>query len=100
MFYNHARFILTMVGIVIGLIEYYLVTIYQISYEKFLWLELTLTFSIGEFIIGSVIQKLSISSHTDYLTGLWNRRYFYLKSDQALYKAKEQKNAIFTVANL
>ncbi|BBB92221.1 MAG TPA: GGDEF domain-containing protein [Methylomusa anaerophila] len=79
MFYNHARFILTMLGIVTGMAGYYLEISCQVDYGRILWLGSTLTFAIGGFIIGGVIEHLSIRSHTDYLTGLWNRSYFYLK---------------------
>lgn len=79
MFYNHARFIFAMLGTVIGLTGCYLGTICQVSYERLLWIGTTLAFAIGGFVIGDLIQRLSISSHTDYLTGLWNRRYLYFK---------------------
>lgn len=79
MFYNHARFILTMLGIVIGITGYYLEIYCQVGYERILWIGSTLAFAAGGFIIGGLIEHLSIRSHTDYLTGLWNRRYFYLK---------------------
>lgn len=91
MFYNHARFILAILGIVIGLIGYLLSTVYPIGYERFFWLAAALIFSIEGFVIGGLIHRLSISSHTDYLTGLWNRRYFYSKLDEKrLTTAKQQ----------
>jgi len=93
-FYNHARFILTMFGIVIGLTGYYLGTLCQVSYERSLWLGTTLTFAIGGFVIGGLIQKLSISSHTDYLTGLWNRRYFYFKLGKEGVRTTRGKNQV------
>ena len=93
MFYNHARFILTMFGIVIGLTGYYFGTIYRVDDERLLWLETTMIVAIGGFVIGGLIEKLSINSRTDYLTGLWNRRYFYLKLDEHGERAFSEKNS-------
>ncbi|WP_094602645.1 hypothetical protein SPSIL_013920 [Sporomusa silvacetica DSM 10669] len=82
MFYNYARFILTMSGIVIGSTGYYFGTIYRVDDERLLWVGTTMIVAITGFVIGGLIEKLSINSRTDYLTGLWNRRYFYLKLDE------------------
>ncbi|SMD15345.1 GGDEF domain-containing protein [Sporomusa malonica] len=82
MFYNFARFILTMSGIVLGLTGYYFGAIYRVDDERLLWVGTTIIFAVGGFVIGGLIEKLSINSHTDYLTGLWNRRYFYLTLDE------------------
>lgn len=92
MFYNYARFILTIIGTAIGLTGYYLEVTYQISHEGLLWIGSTLIFAIGGFIIGGLIQKLSISSHTDYLTGLWNRRYFYAKLHEEVVRTTKGKD--------
>ena len=83
-----------MFGIVIGLAGYYLDTICQVSYERLLWIGATLTFASGGFAIGGLIQKLSISSHTDYLTGLGNRRYFYLKLGEEVVRTTREKKQL------
>jgi len=93
-FYNHARFILTMFGIVIGLTGYYFGTIYRVDDERLLWVETTIIVAIGGFVIGGLIEKLSINSRTDYLTGLWNRRYFYLKLDEQGERAFSEKKQL------
>ena len=94
MFYNHARFILTMFGIVIGLTGYYFGTIYRVDDERLLWVETTMIVAIGGFVIGGLIEKLSINSRTDYLTGLWNRRYFYLKLNEQGERAFSEKKQL------
>lgn len=80
-----------MFGILIGIIGYYLEIYCQAGYERILWIGSTLTFAIGGFIIGGVIEHLSICSHTDCLTGLWNRRYFYLKLREEVVRMTKEK---------
>lgn len=75
-----------------GLTGYYLEMICQVGDERILWIGLTLIFTFGGFLIGGLIQRLSIRSHIDYLTGLWNRRYFCLKlSEEAVRKIRAKK---------
>jgi diguanylate cyclase (GGDEF)-like protein len=78
-FCNYAHLILMVLGILISLTGYYLDTICQFNYRGLLWAVITVLFAIGGLTIGGLIQKLSIRSHTDFLTGLYNRRYFHLK---------------------
>jgi diguanylate cyclase (GGDEF)-like protein len=46
------------------------------------------------FVTGRFIQKLSLSSHTDFLTGLWNRRYFHLRLDEEKVRATRRKTPL------
>jgi diguanylate cyclase (GGDEF)-like protein len=78
-FCNYAHLILMVLGILISLTGYYLDTICQFNYRGLLWAGITVLFATGGLTIGGLIQKLSIRSHTDFLTGLYNRRYFHLK---------------------
>lgn len=94
MFYRHARFILALFGIAAGLAGYYVGTVGQVSYGQLLWLGTTLFFAAGGFVVGGLIQKLSTSSHTDDLTGLWNRRYFYCKLSEAGVRATRGNNQL------
>jgi hypothetical protein len=79
MFYNFAPLILAGLGVFAGLTGYTFAIICQISDAWLLWVGISAALSIVGFIIGRFIQKLSVSSHTDFLTGLWNRRYFQLR---------------------
>lgn len=95
MFYKHARFILSMLGVVIGITGYYLQLYCPVGHERsLLWIGSTLVFSIGGFIIGRIIETLSIRSHTDYLTGLWNRRYFHLKLREIVGRINKDKGQL------
>jgi diguanylate cyclase (GGDEF)-like protein len=48
----------------------------------------------GGIIVGRMIQKLILSSHTDFLTGLWNRRCFYLRLDEEESRATRKKTPL------
>jgi len=83
LFYSYAALILAALGALVGLTGYWLTFIFPISYVWLIWLVVSLTLIIAGYITGRLIQKLNLSSHTDFLTGLWNRRYFYLKLHEA-----------------
>jgi len=76
MFYNFAPHILAIFGALISFLGYYLATICQFRQWIF-WTGVCLILSGGGFIVGRLIQKLNTKSHTDFLTKLFNRRYFY-----------------------
>lgn len=78
-FYSFAPFILALLGVLVGLTAYYFDMAYRITYEWVLWPGISMTLAIAGLIIGRLIQKLSRSTYTDFSTGLWNRRYFYLR---------------------
>ncbi len=78
-FYKHAPSALAILGMLAGLTGYYLDIVLRVSFGSLLWAGIAFFFGIAGFIAGGLIQKLALSSHTDYLTGLWNRRYFYLR---------------------
>lgn len=79
LFYNYAALVLAALGALVGLTGYLLTVIFHSSYVWLIWLVVSLTLTIAGYIAGRLIKKLNLSSHTDFLTGLWNRRYFYLK---------------------
>ena len=81
MFYNYATLILTASGILISFAGYYLIFICHINHEVLVWLMISSTLIMAGFITGKLIQRLNLASHTDFLTGLWNRRYFHLRLD-------------------
>lgn len=91
MIYNFAPLILAALGEFVGLTGYYLGIIYQISYEWLLWVVVFFVLTIAGFITGRLIQRLNLSSHTDFLTSLWNRRYFYLRLDEKEARATRKK---------
>ncbi len=91
MFYNYAALILTVSGIIISLTGYYLLFVCRTSYEWLVWLIISSTLIMAGFIIGKLIQRLSLASHTDFLTGLWNRRYFHLRLDEKRIRAVNKK---------
>ncbi len=94
MFYKYAHFILIIIGILIGLAECYFDRNCSVDYRELLWAGFILILAIEGFIIGSLIRKLSISSHTDFLTGLGNRRYFHLKLDKEKARALKKKTSL------
>ena len=87
-FYKYAPLLFAIFGILVGLTGYYLDMFFQLSYESLVWTGVALFLSIAGFTTGRLIRQLDSSSHTDSLTGLWNRRYFYLRL------AEEKKRAI------
>jgi len=93
-FYNYAPWILAAIGVLAGSFGYYLDVICQVSYEWVLWIGVFLLLTIGGFITGRLIQGLNLSSHTDFLTGLWNRRCFYLKLGEEETRATRKKTPL------
>lgn len=76
MFYSYAALILTASGIAISLAGYYLIFVCRTNYELLVWLIISSGLIVTGFITGKLIQRLNLTSHTDFLTGLWNKRYF------------------------
>jgi diguanylate cyclase (GGDEF)-like protein len=81
-FYKHAPLAFATLGILVGLTGYYLDIVLRVSFESLLWAGIALLLSIVGFTAGRLVQRLDLSAHTDFLTGLWNRRYFYLRLDE------------------
>ncbi|TWH47764.1 GGDEF domain-containing protein [Sporomusa sp. KB1] len=88
-FYNYAPLILAILGILVGLTGYYLDIILQI--KSLLWAGIALMLSIVGFTTGRLIHRLDLSSHTDSVTGLWNRRYFCLRLAEEEARALRKK---------
>jgi diguanylate cyclase (GGDEF)-like protein len=86
-FYNFAPIILAILGALVGFSGYYL-------NARLLWVLVSIVLAIVGLVIGRFIQKLSLSSHTDFLTGLWNRRYFYLRLDEEETRATRRKTPL------
>jgi diguanylate cyclase (GGDEF)-like protein len=78
-FYKQAPLVLATLGIAMGLTGYYLDIVLRVSFENLLWAGIVLFLGIAGFAAGRLVQRLDLSAHTDFLTGLWNRRYFYLR---------------------
>lgn len=78
-FYKQAPLALSTLGIAMGLTGYYLDIVLRVSFENLLWAGIVLFLGITGFAAGRLVQRLDLSAHTDFLTGLWNRRYFYLR---------------------
>jgi diguanylate cyclase (GGDEF)-like protein len=87
MFYNFAPLILAVLGALLGLLGYYLDI-------RLLWVVVSFILAITGSITGGYIQKLSVSSYTDCLTGLWNRRYFYLRLDEEEARTTRKKTQL------
>lgn len=94
MFYNYASFILLLLGILAGATGYYLDYICRADCEEWLWLGFTAILSASGFTIGRLIQRLSQSNHTDYLTGIWNRRYFYVRLNEELSRVNRKQRPL------
>jgi diguanylate cyclase (GGDEF)-like protein len=86
-FYNFAPIILAILGALVGFSGYYL-------NARLLWVLVSIVLAIVGLAIGRFIHKLSLSSHTDFLTGLWNRRYFYLRLDEEETRATRRKTPL------
>ena len=91
MFYNYAWLILSLSGTLFGITGYYLDITLPGNYGGLLWTGVTGVIAASGLIAGSVIRKLSLLSHTDFLTGLWNRRYFYQVLQKHFCQAAAQK---------
>jgi diguanylate cyclase (GGDEF)-like protein len=93
-FYNYAPIILAVLGAIVGISGYYLITVYQIRYAWLYWMIISTILMIVGLINGKLINKLNLSAHTDFLTGLWNRRYFYLQLTEAELKAAKRNSSL------
>lgn len=93
-FYKHAPLALATMGIIVGLTGYYLDVVLGVSFESLLWAGIALLLSVAGFIAGRLVQKLDLSAHTDFLTGLWNRRYFYLRLSEAEARATRKQEQL------
>ncbi len=97
MFYNYAPLLLALLGTLVGLTGYYLNTVLPVDFEKLLWVGTALLLATVGFTTGRLIKKLNLSSHTDFLTGLRNRRYFHLKLNKEEARAA-RKNTTACIA--
>ena len=93
-FYNYAPLALAVLGMLVGLIGYYLDRVLQISHESLLWAGIALLLCLAGFMTGGLIRRLDLSSHTDLVTGLWNRRYFYRRLAEEKTHATRRKTPI------
>lgn len=78
-FYKHAPSALAILAMLVGFTGYYLDIVLRVNFESLLWAGITLLLGIAGFTAGRLVQRLELSAHTDFLTGLWNRRYFYIR---------------------
>lgn len=91
MFYNYAWLILSSSGALIGITGYYLDIVLAGNYGGLLWAGITGIIAGSGLVTGSLIRKLNRLSHTDFLTGLWNRRYFYSVLQKHFCRATAQR---------
>lgn len=94
MSHRYAPYILATLGTLLSVLGYYLDAIYQVKCEGILWTGVFFILSVGGFIIGKLIQKLTVSSYTDFLTNLFNRRYFYLRLNEEEAKASRKRTQL------
>ncbi|XER15870.1 putative diguanylate cyclase DgcT [Sporomusa aerivorans] len=66
----------------------------QIRFENLLWAGMALLLSIAGLIAGRLIRHLDRISHTDSVTGLWNRRCFYLRLAEEEARACRRKTPL------
>jgi diguanylate cyclase (GGDEF)-like protein len=90
-FYKYAPFMFALFGIVVSLTGYYLDMFLQLSYASLVWAGVALLLCLAGFTTGRLIRQLDASSHTDSLTGLWNRRYFYRRLAEEKSRANRNK---------
>lgn len=93
-FCHYAPLILTVLGTVVGLTGFYLDMVLQVSLQRLLWVMATVLLALAGFTTGRLIQRLNLSSHTDFVTGLWNRRYLYLRLDEEEARATRKKTPL------
>ncbi|WP_371364013.1 hypothetical protein SRRS_49020 [Sporomusa rhizae] len=93
-FYNYAPLALAVLGMLVGLAGYYLDMVLQISHESLLWAGITLLLCLAGFMTGGLIRRLDLTSHTDPVTCLWNRRYFYRRLAEEKIRANRRKTPI------
>ncbi len=93
MFYNYAPLILMLFGTIIGLTGYYLDMVCSVGDRGWLWAGMVFILASGGVVSGGLIRKLSINSHTDFLTGLRNRRYFHSRLNREEVRAHKKKTS-------
>lgn len=93
-FCSCASLILTGLGILAGLAGYYMDAVCYDALERQLWTAITLILAITGLVTGKLIQRLNLSSHTDFLTGLWNRRYLFLRLEEEMACAARKKKPL------
>ncbi len=81
MFYNYATLILATWGVTVSLAGYYLIFVCHSDHELLIWLIISISLIVTGLATGKLIQRLSLTSHIDFLTGLWNKRYFHVRLD-------------------
>ncbi|MDT8900290.1 GGDEF domain-containing protein [Anaeroselena agilis] len=89
--YRYASLALGGFGAITSATGFYLDTVCPITFNWLVWLGIGILFCLSGYMAGSLIEKLDLSSHTDYLTGLWNRRYFYLRLNEEKARSVRKK---------
>lgn len=93
-FYKYAPLLSAVLCACITLIIYFLESIFRPNHAMVLWPCLLIVATAAGFIWGKLIKQLSLSSYTDFLTGLWNRRYFYVRLAEERARALRQNTPI------
>ena len=93
-FYKYAPLALAILGMLVGLTGYYLDMVLKISHESLLWVGIALLLCLAGFMTGRLIRRLDLSAHTDSVTGLWNRRYFYRRLAEEKTRATREKTPL------
>jgi len=95
MFYSYAPWTLAILGALIAIAGFYVDIMYLTSCKYLLWTIVGCILCGMGFTAGRLILHLSFSSHTDFLTGLWNRRYFNLRLQEEEKRAARKKTPIY-----
>ena len=90
-YYRYASWALVGFGAITSAAGFYLDKACPIAFNWLVWLGIGTLFCLSGYMAGSLIEKLDLSSHTDYLTGLWNRRYFYLRLSEEQARSVRKK---------
>jgi len=94
MMLTYVPLVFAVIGAFVIMFGYYLGLTCRESCAPYLLAGTSLVLATVCYFIGILIQKLSLSSYTDFLTGLWNRRFFYSKIDNEKAWATRKKTPL------
>lgn len=92
--FNHAPLMLMVLGMGFGIAGYTINFYIPYSMAKLVWFLVTILFSVIGLKSGEIVRNLYYNLHNDVLTGLRNRRFFYLKLSYELKNVINNKKPI------